>query len=52
MQERDDYIEKLVEQIDNMITSIEDREVDESGFVSVREIAEQLRDELDALQET
>ena len=52
MKDRDDYIHDLITQIDNMITSIEDREVDESGFVDVRVIAEQLRDELDALQET
>ena len=50
MEDRDNFIHKMIKDLDVMITSIEDREAEEIGFIEVREIAEQMRDELDALQ--
>lgn len=51
MQTRNDYIHDLMTSIENMITSLEDREVEDTGFAIARELAEQLFEELEALQE-
>lgn len=49
MQRRDAFLEDLQETLNNMIEAIEDREIIEPDFGIVREIAEQLKDEIDSL---
>jgi hypothetical protein len=51
MTERDDIIEQLLKSIEEMVNIIEEQESTDPDFGLVREIAEQLRDEIDALQE-
>jgi len=51
MEGRDDIIEALLSSIDEMIDVIDEQEATDSDFNLVRAIAEQLRDEIDALQE-
>lgn len=50
-QEREMFLQDLLEKIDVMIATIEEREVIEPDFAVVREYAEQLREEIDSLQE-
>ena len=49
MVSRNDVIENLIETLDEVIDSIEEQEVDDSDFHHVRQLAENLRDELDSL---
>lgn len=51
MQGRDDFIEDLLHKIDSMIHSIEDRETMEEDLSIARELAEQLKDEVQSLQD-
>lgn len=51
MDERNECIHDLIEQVEKMITKIEDHECNEPDFVSVRELAENFRDELESLQD-
>lgn len=50
-QEREILLQDLLDKIDDMIATIEEREVVEPDFAVVREYAEQLREEISALQE-
>lgn len=50
MQGRDAVLESLLETIDGMLESIEEREPIEPDFALVREYAEQLREEVESLQ--
>ena len=49
--ERNHFLNELLENVDNMLVEIETREVLEPDFAIVRELAEQLREELHALTE-
>lgn len=51
MQGREVFLQELIEKINLMIESIEEREVVEPDFAVVREYAEQLREEIDSLQD-
>jgi hypothetical protein len=51
MEERDDFLEELVGKINSMINSIEELELMESDLSVARELAEQLRDEVQSLQD-
>lgn len=50
--ERTRLIEELNETIDQMISSIEDYETLDPDFAQVRDVAEQLREEIKSLQDT
>lgn len=47
---REAYLTALLETIDEMVESIEDREPVEPDFALVREFAEQLREEVQSLR--
>jgi len=49
MQAREIILEELTETLNNMILSIEEREAAEPDFAVVRELAEQLKEEVEAL---
>lgn len=51
MQGREILLRSLLETIDGMLERIEEREPMEPDFALVREYAEQLREELESLQE-
>jgi len=51
MQGRDIFLDELIDKIDSMIQSIEDREMMEEDLSIARELAEQLKDEVQSLQE-
>jgi len=51
MPSRDVFIEELLETLNGMILNIEEKEIENQDFSLVREIAEQLREEVEALQE-
>ena len=51
MQGRETFLETLIETIDGMVKTIEEREPVEPDFAVVREYAEQLREEVESLQE-
>ncbi len=44
-------IQELIENIDNMLSIIEEQEATEPEFVFVRELADQLREEIIVLRE-
>jgi len=48
---RESVIDELIENVDSMLGIIEDQETLESEFALVREVADQLREEIVALQE-
>ncbi len=48
---RKSVIDELIENVDSMLDIIEDQETLESEFALVREVADQLREEIVALQE-
>lgn len=50
MQGRDLFLNELLEKLDDIIDSIEEREMIEDDFSITRELAEQLRDEVQSLQ--
>jgi hypothetical protein len=50
MQGRVTFVEDLLENMETMINSIEEREVIEPDFNIIRELAEQLRGEIEALE--
>lgn len=50
MTDREAFLESLLETLDGMIETIEEREPVEPDFALVREFAEQLRDEVESLQ--
>lgn len=51
MEDREEFIYNLLENIEEMIRTIEDKEVDDEEFSMAREIAEQLRTEIESLQD-
>ena len=51
MQGRNEFLDELIHKIDAMIESIEDREMMEGDLHLTRELAEQLRDEVESLQD-
>jgi hypothetical protein len=51
MNERQIFLQDLLEKLDDVLLSIEEREVVEPDFAVVREYAEQLREEVQSLQE-
>ena len=51
MQGRRIFVEELLESLERMIGSIEEREVIDPGFAVVHEIADQLKEEVEALHE-
>ncbi len=51
MQAREYLLEELIENVSEMVESIEERESMEPDFGLVRELAEQLKEELQSLQE-
>lgn len=48
---RRDFIENLIDIVNEIISIIDDREILDADFVLVREITEQLRAEIEALNE-
>ena len=52
MQGREILLDDLIGNVNEMLASIEEREAVEPDFGVVREFAEQLREELESLQET
>lgn len=48
---RESVIDELIENVDSMLGIIEDQETIESDFALVREVADQLREEIVALQQ-
>lgn len=48
---RESLIDELIENVDSMLGIIENQETIESDFALVREVADQLREEIVALQE-
>ena len=50
MQGREVFLESLLETLDGMIETIEEREPVEPDFALVREYAEQLKEEVQSLQ--
>lgn len=48
---RETIIQELIENIDNMLDVIEEQEVVEPEFTLVREVADNLREEIVALQD-
>lgn len=51
MQGRRQFVEELLEQIDSMLTIIEQHEEEDFSFGLAREIAEQLHEEVDSLRD-
>jgi len=51
MNGRETVIQELIESIDDMLAVIEEQDSVESDFALVREVADQLREEIIALQE-
>lgn len=51
MQGKDAFIQELLQRIDAMIASIEDRETMDDDLSITRELAEQLREEVLSLEE-
>lgn len=51
MQGRDIFIEELIHRVDAIISMVADRETVEDDFSIARELAEQLREEVESLQE-
>lgn len=51
MNGRETLIQELLEKLDNIIDIVEEQEIVESEFGLVREVAENLREEIVALQE-
>jgi hypothetical protein len=49
MQGREAFIDDLLHKIDSMISSIEERELLEEDLSIARELAEQLREEIESL---
>ena len=52
MQGREALLETLINTIDEVVNSIEEREPIEPDFAIVREYAEQLKEELESLRES
>lgn len=51
MNGRESIIEELIENVDTMLDLIQNQEIVESEFTLVHEVADQLREEIVALQE-
>lgn len=51
MQGREIFLDELIHKIDAMIHTIEEREVMEEDLTLARELAEQLREEVQSLQD-
>lgn len=51
MNGREAVIEELIESIDSMLNIIEEQDAIDSDFALVREVADQLREEIVALEE-
>jgi hypothetical protein len=51
MQGRNIFLEELLSRIDSMISAIEGREVIDPDLSIARELAEQLREEVESLQD-
>jgi len=50
MHSREVFIEKLLNNLSQMVTDLEDMEADDSDFSTAREMAEQLQVEIEELQ--
>ena len=51
MQGKADFLEQLLSSLNGIIDEIDEREQMESDWIVARELAEQLRDEVESLQE-
>lgn len=51
MEPREEFIENLIDTVNEIISAIDDREIIDTDFIIARELADQLRTEIEDLLE-